>query len=118
MREWLKQARDLFLRHPDSRIDDIKTNVVVALLFNVADDESNAADLGELDRIADQVDDDLSKSFFVAVDERGNGPREFDGEVEIFFGRSTEHHGVNFIDQSMDREWLTNNLELAGFDLR
>ena len=91
--ERLEDPLDLCRSHADARIDDvdlkrssrISPTPVAVRPAKEANDQPHAAYGGELDGVADQIDQHLPQAEWIAFDPFGNRPFEINGQREPFF---------------------------------
>jgi hypothetical protein len=73
---------------------------------------------GELDGVAEQVDEDLADAQGIAADPGGQVLRERDVQCELLVGGAHGNHGDRFVDDRRDAHGADVDAQLAGFDLR
>ncbi len=82
------------------------------------DRDADAALGGELDRVADEVDEDLAEFAAVGDDLAGQGGPRREGEGDAFFLRLEGEHLVHRLEEGEELEGLVVPLHLSGLDLR
>ena len=79
--------------------------------------QAHAAGLGELYRIADEVQQDLAQTVAVADESRRQGGRDMGRKLEPLGLRARRHQFRNRLDELDHVEGLLDQFQLAGFDL-
>ncbi len=117
--ERLEELRGLLRRHahPGVAHGELQLDLVAGPLQQL-DGEPDLAALGELDRVVDEVGEDLSETQRVAAQVLGDRARDVDEELEPLvvglLGRQRDDGG----DDVVDLEVRGLEVELAGLDLR
>ena len=113
--ELLEQARHAVFGDARTGVVNRKREHAVAALL---DDHPDAAGLGELHRVAGEVDEDLAQPIRVADDARRHVRRDEGRDLDALalgFGRKELDHAL---DQGPDVEGLGQEVDPAGLDLR
>ena len=81
-----KIVRKLFGRHSHAGVDDLEADAGIGTVGGRyhADDEPDAALLGEFDGVAQQIDQNLAEPHRIGVDRFRDRPAVFDVERELF----------------------------------
>src|SRR6185369_11342675 len=112
--ERLKQPRLILRRDPGSRVLDLELRTVVA----VRRAECDAAQVGELDRVPEQVDEDLAELPFVTAHDRRDRPGRFHDEIEATIAGREAEHLLEYGNEVLEIEVADAELRLPYFDLR
>ena len=83
----------------------------------VMHDEMNAAALGELDGVRQEVDENLPQTLLVGIDHRGQGLRPLKHELDVFGRGLQAEHADKLIEESMEPHFVTRQMKPTGFDL-
>jgi hypothetical protein len=79
--------------------------------------QANLADGGELERIAQQVEQDLPQPRAVALDATAHVRRDGTGKVEAFLPGSKGHRLHGLLDEQTQIELVLFQFQLSGLDL-
>ena len=79
--------------------------------------DEDLAGWGELDGVADQVDDDLAQTAGISHEVLGNVGRDVECEFQILFGRAAGHDLERVCEAVAEIEGNDFEVELAGLDL-
>ena len=94
LRERLEQAFHVFLRHSDTRIDDIETYLQFArFTTDHLCHQTDAADFGELDGVPNKIDEDLPQAHWAGEHRFGNGALVFDNQLNSLRRGADSHQG-------------------------
>ena len=89
------------------------------LRIDQADPKDHFALVGELDRISDQVDEDLAEPFFVGVDDRRQDRHPFVGKRDILLLLYADlEHADNALQEKGEVKIGRLQFQFAGFDFR
>ena len=107
------------LRDPDAGIADGELDAPGALPGRLGVDvHDDLALLGELDRVREQVEQDLSQAGHVPHDSRRHGLAEQAAELHVLLHRTWSNDLERPLDALAQVERLSLQIELAGLDLR
>ncbi len=116
--ECLKDLLLFFGRNPDAGVTDHEVQIDLRFFERIdRDDDDDFALLGELERVADQVDDDLSESPGIA-DERVGHIRGYEvGQFHSLF-RGPQPEGVHGVAQAVAQRKIDRlQFQFSGFHL-
>ncbi len=118
LEEGREQAGDHGRRHADAGVADRNLQALFVVVQGPAGEmDADAADRGEFDGIADQVDQDLAQAAGVADQACGNGRVDVAGECD-FLGDGRVAEQCQGVVQDFGRgEGNVFDFQLAGFDL-
>ena len=95
-----------------------RTPIAVAMLRFLADSEDDLAGVGELDRVAEQVDEDLADAAWVAAHPHGHLRIDHDRKLEILLVRLGRDQLRRLLDHDAEVEVDHLDVDLARLDLR
>ena len=113
-----EEAGDLFLGHADAGITDGKAEVGLSGDgMRALDIEDDLAVLGELDGVANEVEEDLPETAGVGADARGDVGVEVDDELDALLDGLLGEEVHDAFDDGVEVELLGEDLDLGGLDL-
>src|SRR6185312_14237326 len=118
LREWLEQSSGLFGRQADARVAYREQQFVVrGAVAAAADPHRDATALGELDRVPDQVGEDLPHAHGVAAHAGADVVIDDHAQRQTLRFGGLFHQAENVVHQFAQVETDLLQVELAGFDL-
>src|ERR1700678_4562752 len=118
LRKGLEQAVDAIGRDADAGVGDLdaqgQDTVFVHRARGIQDD---VAFVGELNRIADEVHDDLAQAPRIAARNERHVGADIDDEFDALHGRLQRHGGHRLVDDIARIEVHALELEAGGLDL-
>ena len=116
--ERLEKFPDLFFVHADARVGHVEAQAQATAIGGESDGEADFALVGELDRVAHQIDQHLAQAQGVGEHGFGQGTGQFRLQLQLLRGGLRAHQGNDF-GHHLDRRTTGRlDLELSGFDLR
>jgi len=117
--ERLKDRCTALRSDADARIDDIEPEVdTQQLAASLPQHQSNLAFLGELDGIANEIDDDLAQALAVPQHARVKIGRNIADQLQTFAVRTLGEGIDRILDDFAHAERFRVQLQLTRFDLR
>ena len=86
--------------------------------FGLLDPQRHLASLGELDRIRQQIVQDLLGALPVRQNSRGNSCRDFGDQAKALVAGQRQEHPLDRLDEIIEGQGRDADLVLAGLDLR
>ena len=112
-----EQLSLLLGRDADAGVNDLEADGQhVALRIDDAATQHNLPGFGEFDGVTDKVEQDLSESLAIAVNDRRQMIR-VDDQFEVFGGDTVTHHVGDAQNQAVDGEIVVVDDQLACLDL-
>ena len=118
LRERNEQPGDLFLGHPDAGIEDLEAEVLTAIGGGIAGHpQDDMTVLGELDRVAYQIEQDLSESTGVRTHAGRDIGADVDDEIQALLNGLLGEQVHDALDDDVEFEFLREDLDPRGLDL-
>ena len=118
LRKRLKEARALLRRHADPTVANRELQLDAVLkLFLDRHDQHYLAVIGELDRVVDQVDEDLTETQRITHQVRRNIGLRGDQELELLVLSLVTHNDGEIVERIFKLKFGLLDIQLAGFDL-
>ncbi len=119
LRERIEDAAGRFARHAHARIVHLDAQADrLRILGGDADHHGDAARVGELDRIAQQVDDHLAQPVRIADHRHGNVEGDGEFQLQALGLRLRREHIVDVVQQFAEIEVDVFDGQLASLDFR
>ena len=117
--KWPEQQAHLFLRHADARVDHVEDQLGLTLGSGIQPhDDPDTANFGELDGIADEIDEDLPQTDRIGRDRLGNVSPDLKRQRQSLCIRTHLHQGNDFGGNLAGRAFLEINRAFSRLDLR